>query len=322
MLKRLFALICILFNLYTHADLMMVDSHHPLADEDLVKDFFNKITQIIKEKTNNLNRIHENGYTYLNQALVNNAYVENKISQLEHINGIEQDILNYSIMTIKILLNNGADPNIPFPEDKIYKTEQHFLIKATQLSARPRFPLHIIELLFEYGLDDQARDPKGNPTLMRLIALLHVWKEIPEYRKGFIQIVVNHTTDFNAQNKNGDMVLHSTSQFHDLDTAHLMLQNPVQLDIRNNQKQTPKQVAKLMAGIFPPDTLNLRWYWHFSFFNTNYRMIKLLEETEQTLQLANETIQNGEQIQNSTKDKKSKNPLIAPCRRVFSSIKK
>ena len=243
MLKRTLILTLILFNLGIYADdLMMVDSRNSLANEDLVQNFFHKITQIIKEETNNLNRIHDNGYTYLHQALINNAYIEDQISHLEHTNGREQDILDYSIITIKILLNNGANPNIPFPEDKIYKTEQHFLIKATQPSARPRFPLHIIELLFEHGLDDQARDPNGNPALMRLVALLHVWKEMPEYRKGFIQMVVNHTTDFNAQNKNGNMVLHSTSQFNDLDTANLILQNPVQLDIRNKQGTTPKKM--------------------------------------------------------------------------------
>ena len=77
-----------------------------------------------------------------------------------------------------------------------------------------------------------------------------------------------------------------------------------------------------MAGTFPPDTLNLRWRWFFSFISKSYKMIKLLEETEARLQLANKTIYNGEQIQNSTTEKPSNPSVIKSCRKVFSSIKK
>ena len=328
MLKRTLALTCILFHLYAQAHSMMVDPVRPLSGVSIVQELLNEVLQTVKEQPHKINETNKDGYTLLQQALINNALIEDKISQLKDTNGTEHDILNNSRVTVKILLNNGADPNILFPGDHSQRTNkpQHFLIKAAQPNATPLFPLHIISLLFEHGLDAQIGDAKGNTALLRLIPLLHVWRKIPEYRAGFIRLTVYYTNNFNIQNNEGNTALHLTSRFNDLETARLILQNPVRLDIRNGYGQTPRQVSQFMSSALLPEGKDLRWYWAFSFTSANYKMIKLLEEAEK-FQLANggplhkEKPIHNEKPVHSTAEDSEKNTFISHCRRVFSFIK-
>lgn len=321
MLKQIL-LTLILFNLHTYADSMLVNPHDPLSDRDLLDEFFDKVIQTVKEHPHRINEANEDGYTLLQLALINNSHIDDKISVMQNKNGTTQNTLEISRTIIKILLNNGADPNIPFPADNSQGNNkhqgQHFLIKATEPNVWPYFPLYIVNLLFEYGLDDQVRDANDNTALMRLVSSRYAWRKISKYRKDFIQIVVNHTSNFNTQNKKGDMVLHLTSHFNDLETARLIIENPVQLDIKNNQGKTPEETAKFMAGPFPSDQSNRRWGWHFSLSSTSYLMVKLLqEETERRQSTVTSTDPNTEN-QNSV-DTKRTNPLPATsCKRAFN----
>ena len=321
MSKKSLILIFALFHLNAHAKSMLVNPLDPLSDTNLINEFFVEVVRITQEQPHKINDTNKDGYTLLQQALINNAHIEEKVDQLKHTNGVEQDILENSIMTIKVLLNNGADPNILFPEEKLQKKEkQHFLIKATQPYIQPYFPLHIIELLFEYHLNGQVRDPHGNSTLMRLIALLYFWKKTPEYRQQFIQLMLNHTSNIDDQNNNKETALHLTSKFNDLQTAPLLIQNGAQLNIKDAHGSTPEETAKFMAGLFPTSRSNLRWYWYISLSSTSFKMVKLLQEAERLQQ------ENGSDFSQHEKEKplKADTPtkrLSAACARVFKLSK-
>jgi len=291
MLKKLSILMIVLCSARIHAALMKGD---PVLDllyihKDIpINDLFYKTYNTVRKHPEKINDINENGYTLLQQALINQERIEHRAFGTIDINkaATEKDLVNTSIETIKILLNNGADPNIPFPASNSKKeSRQHFLIKATQ-SHGFNFPLHIIELLFKYGLDAQAKDSNNNTSLMRLISLLHVWKKQPEYRRKFIQIVIDHTSDLNTQNNKGNTALHLASHFDDLKTARLLTQYLARPDIKNAQGKTPRQTAQLSSGPFPPDSPNTPWYWYFSFASTHYKIVKLLQKAEERLQLS------------------------------------
>ena len=314
MLKQLLILAITLFHLHIHAKSMLVDPLNPLSNQTLIRGFLNEAIHIIKEQPDTINDVNEDGYTLLQQALINQAHIENKISQMEHTNGSEQDMLNDSIMIIRVLLNNGADPNIPFPQSR---KKQHFLIKATTDSSQPRFPLHIIELLFVYGLDTEARDPKGNTALMNLIALSYVWKEMPEYRQQFIELFVRYTNNIDAQNNSKETALHRTTTFNDLQTADLLIQNGARLDIRNAQGDTPEETAKFMAGSMPSYKADRRWYWHFSFFSKSHKMIKLLQEAKERSQSITNGSPHKEDSQNLTHTETVTNPSTLSCERTL-----
>ncbi len=287
-----------------------------------VKEFFDKAVLIVRESSDKINDINENGYTLLQQALINQAYVEEVFSQLENTNGSEEDILDTNLTTIKMLLNNGADPNILFPAEqgRFKKTEKrHLLIRATEGTALPHFPLHIIELLFKYGLNAQVRDLNGNTALMKLIPLLNFWRKmsLSEYREKFIQLLIDHTTDFNAQNNRGDMVLHLTSQYADLETARLLLRNPVRLDISNSQGYTPEQVLK--KSTWPSEKSSAKWNWVFSlslFEQKVYKMLQLLEEAKNGLPA------NKDNLLGSSNKREVGTGLFSACARAFNSMKR
>lgn len=312
MYQKILLLAMTLFHLHVYAKSMLVNSYDPLSNRNIINGLFEEVVHITRKHPHKINKVNENGYTLLQSALINNYYIDAKISSMQYVSGIDQDMLETSIITIKMLLNNGADLNIPFPKEKFYEEgEQHFLIKATQPNTWPRFPLNIIELLFEHGLNDQARDIKGNTALMRLISLLNIWKKHSKYRMDFIRTLINHTSDFNAQNNQGDTVLHYTSKFNDLETARLIMQNPTQIDIKNSAGKTPLQISKLLAGVVPSYTSNLKWYWYFSFSSKNYKMVKLLEKTEERLQPPNDS--------NSSQSRRSPiSTLTSFCERAFS----
>jgi len=323
MLKQFLIPAIILFQLHTHAKSMLVDPLHPLSNKTLIKDFLNEVLQTIKKQPDTINDTNEDGYTLLQQALINHAFMENSISQMQHINGPERDILNNNIVAIKVLLNNGANPNIPFPPiQKSHSKEkpQHFLIRATEDSAHPRFPLHIVELLFAYGLDAEARDSKDNTALMRLISLSYAWRKVSEYRANFIQLIVRHTNDINAQNESKETALHQTSTFNDLQTARLLIQSGARLDIRNTQGDTPEEKAKFMAGPIPPYKANRRWYWHFSFSSQFYKMIKLLQQAK--TQLTANGSQNKEENENPLNPETPINPPSRSCESILSPTNK
>ncbi len=304
---------------------MKISPSSPLSDdENTTQELLNKVFQTVKEQPHKVNEVNEDGYTLLQQALINNAHIEDKISQLDNINGAERDALNNSLVAVKILLNNRADPNIPFPGDDSQNAQnpQHFLVKATQSQTHILFPLHIISILFEHDLDVQAGDSAGNTALLRLISLLHVWKKIPAYREGFIKLAVRYANNFDTQNNEGNTALHLASRFNDLETARLILQNPVRLDIRNSQGRTPKQTAQLMSSAILPETIDLRWYWYFSFSSANYKMIRLLETAERELQPAKRaSLQKETLIHDSSKTDAEENSNASRCGKLFSSAK-
>ena len=296
MLKNLLIFIVALFHLHIHAKSMLVNPLNPLSDPNIINDFFKEVMDTIRTKPEKINEANEEGYTLLQQALINQTYIEDAASQEKHLNTTKQNILEINITIIKILLNKGADPNIPFVNKNSYKKEtQHFLIKATEKSPEYRFPLHIIELLFEYNLNAEIRDPQGNTILMRLITLRHKWRKIPEYRRGFIQLIIKHTNNIDAQNKDKNTALHFTGKFNDLEAAKLLIEHRARLDIQNTQGETPEETAKSMAGSLPSYKSQHRWYWHFSFIDSiNYKIIKLLQTAKEQLPLANGSSQKQE----------------------------
>ena len=297
MSKNLLILIAVLFHLHIHAKSMLVDPLDPLSDPNLISLLFNEVIDTIRTRPDKINETNEEGYTLLQQALINQAYIENKVSEMDYTNGSEKSILDSNMTTIKVLLNNGADPNITFPVNKNSRNKketQHFLIKAAETSPNNRFPLHIIELLFEYGLSEEVRDSQGYTALMKLIALRHVWRKIPEYRRELIQLVVKNTNNIDAQNKDKNTALHLTIKFSDLETARLLVEHGARLDIQNAEGNNPEETAKFMAGSLPSHKSQRRWYWHFSFFHkTSYKIIKLLQEAQRLLKKERQPLVNG-----------------------------
>lgn len=283
MLKNLLIFIIALFHLHIHAKSMLVDSLTPLSDPNLINHFFNEVIDIIRNKSDNINEANEEGYTLLQQALINQIYIEEAVSQAKNLNTTKQNMLEINMTIIKILLNNGADSNIAFPVNKNSRNKkepQHFLIKAAETFPDHHFPLHIIELLFEYGLNAEVRDPQDNTPLMKLITLpYYVRRTAPEYRRNLIQLILKHTDNIDAQNKNQDTALHLTSKFNDLETAKLLVEKGARLDIKNANGNTPEETAKFMAGSFPSHKSQRKWYWHFSFISPSmYRIIALLQK--------------------------------------------
>ena len=305
MLKILLPL-TILFHFHIHAKSMLVDPSAPLSDPDLLEEFFKNTLQIIRESPHKINEINEEGYTLLHQALLNQAYIENALSHTKSPDTKNRDVFNSSVEIIRILLNKGADPNIPFPENEnASKTEDkapHFLFKVAAIKSIPLFPLHIIELLFEHGLNAEVRDERGNTPLMRLITLHYSWRKIPEYRRRLIHWVAEHTHNIDAQNKNKETAMHLAVLFKDIETARLLAKHGLKLNIQNNRGHTPEEVLTSMIG-------------EFSFFDRKWtKIIKFLREEKKKLQKSH--FANGSAASN-----RKKNSFVSYCERMFKKQK-
>ena len=319
MLKTFLALIVVLFHLQIHAQTMLVNPLEPASIPAFIEEFSKHTLQVVQESPHKINEINEDGYTLLQQALINQALMEQKVAdEMNSTNGSENNILDSNMMNIKLLLDNGADPNIPFPTTRIapsaytmvreWGNKEHFLLKAARdyrfsqrlirsRTGSPRlrvlqvplnflFPLHIIELLFDYDLSADITSPNGNTALMEAIATFHSWERSKrEYRSQLIQLILKHTNNIDAQNENGDTALHLASHLGDLQTIRLLIQKGANLSIRNVAGYTPEEKAKSMDSLSVFRKPQYKWYWHFSFLDrTSYKVIRLLQEAKEKQQ--------------------------------------
>ena len=201
---------------------------------------------------------------------------------------LQKAILNHNPEAISLLLSYGAEVNIDFPPDSMNKKHSKSIPPLMKITDRTlNIPLEIVEQLLQNGLNVSVTDHQGNTVLIRVIYLLNQWPD-RSYRNRFIKLLVRYKTNINTQNQNGDTALHIASQMGDLETVRVLTSIKVRLDLTNNQGMTPVQLAKFMSGNMPPIKANLKWYWYFSFFGRQYKIIRLLQEAEK---------QNGSAVQ-------------------------
>jgi len=105
--------------------------------------------------------------------------------------------LDNKIDRFKLLLENGADPNIQLTENigkrSVFKAGDAVL----HMAARSQFPEHF-ELVMKHGGNPNLRSSRGDTIIHEAITGL-----VPNSRQR-IKIAVDHGADINALNKSGD----------------------------------------------------------------------------------------------------------------------
>ena len=194
---------------------------------------------------------------------------------------LQTAILNGNTEAVRLLLNYEAEVNTDYPatptNGKASSQKVAFLIKITDKVFT--IPLEIVNLLLQNGLNVSVTDHQGNTALMRAIQLLHQWPD-KSYRNNFIKLLVRYKVDINTQNHKEDTALHIASKIGDLETVRVLIKAKARLDLTNKEGMIPIQMAKAMSGNIPPTNADLKWYWYFSFFGKNHKIIRLLQEAE------------------------------------------
>ena len=200
----------------------------------------------------------------------------NSIDPIEY-SPLQKAVLNGDVEAVKTWLAKGAVVNTDFPSvNSKGKPSKSIPVLIKITSREYSIPLEIIELLLKNGLDVSVVDTLGNTGLMRAVYLLKQ-KSNPFYRNKLIELLVRHKVPIDAQNKDGNTALHIASLRGDLETVRLLLQNSADWALTNREGRTALQAAKFMASAIPLYQTGLRWYWYFSFFGKQYKVIRLLE---------------------------------------------
>lgn len=154
--------------------------------------------------------------------LKNGANVNNDLFLHKAVLNTDYDT---NLKTIQLLIDYGANVNA---QDSNDETPLYYAIENNHET--------VVELLLQNNADINIQNEEGNTPLHSAIQYDDTIFEI-------IEILINHKPNINAVNENGDTSLHLALQYYNTKIVQLLLENISNLRIKNNDNETPIQIA-------------------------------------------------------------------------------
>lgn len=158
-----------------------------------------------------------------------------------------QAAIDSDVERTKILIENGADPNIRSANSDLDYALNFALINGGKIGS-----LGVAQLLLAKGADVNVANARG-------MAPIHAMMQItqPDNRKQILRDLMDHGANINVQNEDGSTMLHITVSMNDWDwVAHLNKEygQIINYAIRDKKGRTPLDLAKVLGHVSVPGT--------------------------------------------------------------------
>jgi uncharacterized protein len=162
----------------------------------------------------------------------------------ERIPVVAWPVITQSLVGLKALLDNGANPNVKMRYPALDKTDVRYFNNAMVYAAMNEDPAYL-ELLLEHGGDPNTENVSGETLLFQAYIWHNQWQNV--------QVLVEHGADVNAITQ-GDSILGDYTSLGNFKAAYWLLQHGAD----------PK--AQGMYGVKPGDVIryhavdDIFWY--------------------------------------------------------------